>query len=63
MREGIDLDAVASDLGMEGGGWTEARSRTAAALESRGRISRHGTRVAIPQAAWLWADDTAARLM
>jgi oxygen-independent coproporphyrinogen-3 oxidase len=63
MREGIDLDAAASDLGIEGGGWTEERSRAAAALELRGRISRHGTRVAIPQAAWLWADDTAARLM
>jgi oxygen-independent coproporphyrinogen-3 oxidase len=62
-REGIDLDAAADDLGIEGGGWTEERSRAAAALERRGRISRHGTRVAIPQAAWLWADDTAARLM
>ena len=63
MREGIDLDAAANDLGSEGGGWTDDRSRAAAALEARGRISRHGTRIRIPQAAWLWADDTAARLM
>lgn len=63
MREGVDLDAAATDLGIEGEGWTEARSKAAAALETRGRISRHGTRVSIPQAAWLWADDTAARLM
>ncbi|MGH7434343.1 MAG: radical SAM family heme chaperone HemW [Polyangiaceae bacterium] len=63
MREGVDLDAAANDLGIEGGGWTEDRSREAAALEARGRISRHGSRVRIPQAAWLWADDTAARLM
>jgi oxygen-independent coproporphyrinogen-3 oxidase len=63
MREGVDLDAAANDLGIEGRGWTEARSRAAAALEARGRISRHGTRVRIPQEAWLWADDTAARLM
>jgi oxygen-independent coproporphyrinogen-3 oxidase len=42
--------------------WTPERERAATWLTERGRIVRTGTRVAIPPAAWLWADDTAARL-
>jgi putative oxygen-independent coproporphyrinogen III oxidase len=44
------------------GAWTPERERAATWLSGRGRIVRSGTRVAIPPAAWLWADDTAARL-
>jgi putative oxygen-independent coproporphyrinogen III oxidase len=44
------------------GSWTPERERAAAWLVARGRIERSGSRVAIPAAAWLWADDTAARL-
>jgi oxygen-independent coproporphyrinogen-3 oxidase len=47
------------DLGSD---WTPERERAAGWLAERGRIVRKGTRVAIPPAAWLWADDTAARL-
>lgn len=47
------------DLGAD---WTPERERAARWLLGRGRIERDGTRVAIPPAAWLWADDTAARL-
>lgn len=63
MREGVDLDGAARDLGIEGRGWTDDRRREAAKLEERGRIVREGTRVRVPTAAWLWTDDTAARLM
>lgn len=44
------------------GHWTPERERASAWLQARGRIERHGTRVSIPANAWLWADDTAARL-
>jgi putative oxygen-independent coproporphyrinogen III oxidase len=58
--EGIDLDAIALDLGVAA--WTPERARAAAWLEGRGRIERQGSRLRIPRSAWLWADDTAARL-
>jgi oxygen-independent coproporphyrinogen-3 oxidase len=48
-----------------GSAWTPERERAAAWLADRGRIVRsgaNGTWVAIPPAAWLWADDTASRL-
>jgi putative oxygen-independent coproporphyrinogen III oxidase len=63
MRAGVDLDAAASDLGIPGDGWTEERLRVATKLEARGRVERDGARVRVPRAAWLWTDDTAARLM
>ena len=52
VTEGVDLD----------GGLTPDRERSLAWLEQRGRVVRQGSRVRIPSAAWLWADDTAARL-
>jgi oxygen-independent coproporphyrinogen-3 oxidase len=61
--EGVDIERSAKDLGIEQDGWTQERKRTAARLEERGRIERDGSRLRIPRAAWLWADDTAARLM
>jgi oxygen-independent coproporphyrinogen-3 oxidase len=57
---GIDIDTAARDLGTQG--WTAERIRAAGWLEARGRIVRDGPRVHIPRAAWLWTDDTAARL-
>ena len=60
LEEGFDLGESGRELGVAG--WTEARSREAAALEKRGRLVRDGERMRIPRAAWLWADDTAARL-
>jgi oxygen-independent coproporphyrinogen-3 oxidase len=58
--EGVDIEASARALNTPG--WTPGRSRAAAQLEERGRIVRDGPRVRIPRAAWLWTDDTAARL-
>jgi putative oxygen-independent coproporphyrinogen III oxidase len=55
VRGGVDLSAD----------WTPDRERAARWLEERGRITRtglEGCHLAIPPSAWLWADDTAARL-
>jgi putative oxygen-independent coproporphyrinogen III oxidase len=59
-REGVDLAETAGELGTPG--WTPARERASDWLASRGRIARDGDRVRIPRTAWLWTDDTAARL-
>jgi putative oxygen-independent coproporphyrinogen III oxidase len=58
--DGLDIEAAARALGAPG--WTPERERVAAWLEQRGRIVRNGPRVRIPRAAWLWTDDTAARM-
>jgi oxygen-independent coproporphyrinogen-3 oxidase len=60
MAEGLDVDEAARELGTPG--WTPERERESAKLVARGRLEREGSRVRIPRAAWLWADDTAARL-
>jgi oxygen-independent coproporphyrinogen-3 oxidase len=60
--EGVDLEAAAADLRMRASPWTAARTRAADRLEERGRVVRHGSRLTIPRSAWLWTDDTAARL-
>jgi oxygen-independent coproporphyrinogen-3 oxidase len=60
VAEGIDLEDAARKLGTEG--WNPARERAAAWLKDRSRIVREGSRVRIPRDAWLWTDDTAARL-
>jgi len=60
LRGGVDITAAAQELGTEG--WTAAREQAASVLQARGRIVRHGSRVRIPPAQWLWADDTSARL-
>jgi putative oxygen-independent coproporphyrinogen III oxidase len=60
IAEGIDLDRASKDLGIEG--FTPARQRSVAWLEERGRIVREGPVLRVPRSAWLWADDTAARL-
>jgi oxygen-independent coproporphyrinogen-3 oxidase len=60
MAEGFDLETAAADLGVAG--WTPERRRAAMWLEERGRLQRDGSRLRVPREAWLWTDDTAARL-
>jgi putative oxygen-independent coproporphyrinogen III oxidase len=60
LSAGFDLARAGEDLGVIG--WTEARQREAKALEARGRVGRDGDRLFLPPSAWLWADDSAARL-
>jgi oxygen-independent coproporphyrinogen-3 oxidase len=60
-RDGVDLDRAEASLGAPG--WTPSRERAAAWLAERGRIVREGSsRLRVPREAWLWTDDTAARL-
>jgi len=61
VREGLDLAAAGDDLGIDA--MTKERRRTIDTLVARGRLSVEGTRLRIPPKAWLFADDTAARLM
>ncbi len=58
---GFDLAAAGIDLGVDP--FTAERNRTIDTLTARGRLEREGTRLSIPRAAWLFTDDTAARLM
>lgn len=60
LADGFDLAAAAQDLGVEG--WTAERARTAEQLEKRERLTRREGRAVIARDAWLWTDDTAARL-
>jgi len=60
LASGFDLSAAAAELGLVG--WTPARTLEAERLAGRGRLVREGGRVRVPTAAWLWTDDTAARL-
>jgi oxygen-independent coproporphyrinogen-3 oxidase len=60
MDEGVDLEASARELGVPA--WTAERRRASVWLRERGRIALSGSRLRIPRSAWLWTDDTAARL-
>ncbi|MFO0673897.1 MAG: radical SAM family heme chaperone HemW [Polyangiaceae bacterium] len=60
LEEGFDLEAAADELGVTP--WTDERRRAAAWLASRDRLVVDGPRLRIPRAAWLFTDDTAARL-
>jgi oxygen-independent coproporphyrinogen-3 oxidase len=60
MASGVDLGRAAAELGVDP--WTPERRRTLDALAARGRIVREGDVLRIPRAAWLFTDDTAARL-
>ena len=57
---GMDLSERARDAGVDP--WTAERTREIDKLVARGRLLRDGDRLRIPRAAWLWTDDTAARL-
>jgi oxygen-independent coproporphyrinogen-3 oxidase len=43
-------------------GFTEARTRAVERLVERGRLVRDRGLLTVPRAAWLFTDDTAARL-
>ncbi len=60
LEGGFDLAAAAEELGAPG--LTEERERALGSLVARGRIVRQGTRLRLPRQAWLFTDDTAARL-
>lgn len=60
LADGFDVDAAGRDLGVLA--WTPARAREAARLAERNRLRIDGSRLSMSRAAWLWADDTAARL-
>jgi oxygen-independent coproporphyrinogen-3 oxidase len=60
IAEGIDMAKASSDLGVPV--WTTERDKTLKRLVERGRIVREGDILRVPRGAWLWTDDTAARL-
>lgn len=60
LREGLDLEAAASALGVEP--WPEARRRAVERLVERGRLAIEGGRLRVPEDAWLFADGTAVEL-
>jgi putative oxygen-independent coproporphyrinogen III oxidase len=60
LAEGVDLGRAGVDLGIDP--WTPERLRSIDRLVERGRLRRDGDVLTIPRAAWLFADDVAARL-
>jgi oxygen-independent coproporphyrinogen-3 oxidase len=60
LATGVDLGRAQRDLGIDP--WTEERTRTVAELVGRDRLARDGDVLRIPKPAWLFTDDTAARL-
>jgi len=58
---GFDLAAAGDDLGVDP--FTSERRRVIETLVSRGRLVARGSHLHIPPNAWLFADDTASRLM
>jgi oxygen-independent coproporphyrinogen-3 oxidase len=60
LAEGLDVADAARDLGVIA--WTPERSDQAARLVDKGRLVRDGDWIRLTPTAWLWADDTAARL-
>lgn len=60
LATGVDLSACGEALGIDP--WTTERTRALDRLEAKGRVVRDGAHLRIPREAWLWTDDTAARL-
>jgi oxygen-independent coproporphyrinogen-3 oxidase len=58
LREGVDLDVLAQETGVEL--LTTARRRALERQLQRGNLVREGSRIAIPPRAWLLADSTIA---
>lgn len=58
--EGVDMGRAGEELGVDP--WTPERLRDIDRLTQRGRLTREGDVLRIPRAAWLFADDIAARL-
>jgi oxygen-independent coproporphyrinogen-3 oxidase len=60
LAEGLDLGAAGADLGVDP--FSAERTKEIDRLVSRGRLVREGDRLRVPREAWIWTDDTAARL-
>jgi oxygen-independent coproporphyrinogen-3 oxidase len=60
IADGVDLGRAAKDLGVDP--WTNERLGTIEKLGVRGRLVREGEVLRVPREAWLFTDDTAARL-
>lgn len=61
LREGVDLDALRDELGVEP--LTPERQRSIQRLLEQGRLCVEGSRYFVPAQAWLLADGTIAQLM
>jgi putative oxygen-independent coproporphyrinogen III oxidase len=57
---GFDLEACGRELGLDP--FTPERSREIDRLVGKGRVVREEGHLRIPREAWIWTDDTAARL-
>jgi putative oxygen-independent coproporphyrinogen III oxidase len=60
LSDGFDLEACGRDLGIEP--FSAERTREIERLAAKGRLVREGGRLRVPREAWIWTDDTAARL-
>jgi oxygen-independent coproporphyrinogen-3 oxidase len=60
LRGGFDLAEAGRALGIDP--WTAERRRAAGALAARNRLEISDGRLSIPRDAWVFTDDTAARL-
>jgi coproporphyrinogen III oxidase-like Fe-S oxidoreductase len=60
LRTGLDLSAAGDAVGVSP--WTVERLAAIDKLAARGRLVREGDVLRIPRDAWLFTDDTAARL-
>lgn len=60
LAAGFDLEASARELGVEP--WPAERKRALDGLLARGRVRLEGNTLVVPPTAWLFTDDTAARL-
>jgi putative oxygen-independent coproporphyrinogen III oxidase len=61
LKEGVDVEAAASETGADP--WPPERARSVLRLSERGRVVREGPRLRIPYDAWLLADATIAELI
>jgi putative oxygen-independent coproporphyrinogen III oxidase len=62
LAEGLDLAAAARESGVEHA-FSPERERAAQKLIANGRLERHGERLRIPAAAWLFADAVVRELL
>jgi putative oxygen-independent coproporphyrinogen III oxidase len=60
LRDGFDLGESARSLEVDP--WPPSRRAAAEKLQRQGRLECEGARLRVPPRAWLWTDDTAARL-
>ena len=61
LAEGVDFGALERELGVPV--WTSERQRSAERLVRAGRLERRGARLAVPRAAWIFADGVVRDLM